>query len=154
MIVEALPTISDQGLSPSRKAKTARNVLIAEDYVSGVKVEALAKKYNLSEKQIKRILSENDAAKTILTWAIQRNIQGLPKAVKRHDELIQDDDKNVALNALKLRYQISSVLPSHAQNQYVTNLYVDQRKVTIAAPILEALSGSLEDVEDAEIIEP
>ncbi len=146
--------ISQEGLSPSRKAKTARNVALAEDYVTGASKDELAKKYGISKRQVERILAENEAAKTILTWAIQRNIQGLPAAVEKHDQLIKSKDKAIALNALKLRYQISSVLPSHAQNQYVTNLYVDQRQVTISAPILERLSGGIEDAEEAEIIEP
>jgi len=85
---------------------------------------------------------DNEQAKQAIQNAVEHHIQRLPIVQARHDDLLLSDDETIALNAIKLSYQITGVMPSHANNQYITNIYNDHRQQVINPIISDLLAGN------------
>jgi phosphoribosyl-dephospho-CoA transferase len=113
--------------------KTVRNVSIANDRVGGMTYHKLSKKYGVTKTQIGRIL-KNDEIKEIVEYATSEIIALLPKAWEVHEKSMKAVDKSgdptaLAVKASENVLKTSSVMPSNAVNQRVTNVFNQQNNI-------------------------
>ena len=99
----------------------------------------------------------DDDARDILEDATKHHIRSLPLAIARHQELIASDDETIALNATKLQYQITGIMPSHAQPVYIGKLMIQQTNILdpeSSRLLTRALGLPMpeDDIQDAEIV--
>jgi hypothetical protein len=98
---------------------------------------------------------KDEDAKKIIQDSVKHHIEMLPLTLLRHDDLLLSDDETIALNAVKLSYQITGVMPTHASNQYLINIYNDHRQQVINPIISGLLAGNkqLPGIHDDDIID-
>jgi len=129
---------------------------IASLRLQGLDYRTIAKQIGMSASTVCRKLKDDDA-RDILEEATKYHIQTLPMALARHDELMQSDDETIALNATKLKYQITGIMPSHAQQVYIGKLMIQQAAILdpeSARLLTRALGLPMpeDDIQDAEIV--
>jgi len=95
----------------------------------------------------------NKQAMRILEDATRYHIRSLPIAIARHNEIIYSDDDAVSLNAVKLRYQMTGLMPTHTPPITIQNLYIDQRTQVLSPGLVGLLSSGQSTVDEVIDIE-
>ena len=116
--------------------------LIASMRAEGKSWKQIQEATGFASETINRRL-KTDQAKKILQEAAEYHIQTLPLAIARHEELICSEDEGIATKAIQLRYQITSILPTHTQNVYIQSLQVNQT-IALQAPAQALLNDFLQ----------
>lgn len=93
--------------------KEVRNVSIAQDRLGGLSQTKIAKKHGISQMQVSRILS-SDEAKAIIQSGIREQINMIPEANEVVRSSMSDpDDGKLRLEAAKTVFKNTGITPSH-----------------------------------------
>ena len=124
----------------NKAAIQERNNYIVDLAFKGYDQIKIAKEVGLQQSQVSKILRQDDTLKSVIKNATQYNIERLPDTVIEHDKLCLSEDEKIRLQAIKLRYDITGISPSHTQNVYINNLYQDNRQQLISSDVIELLN--------------
>ncbi len=102
-------------------AKIARNHSIAEDRVSGMTYKEIAKKHNLTYGHIGAILRDEQIRK-VIKKSTSKIVELTPLAVNKFRKILVDENHSEHYKAVKDCLVITGIAPSHAQNNYITNI--------------------------------
>jgi len=127
--------------------KMARNVAIATEAVSNPTItqKELADKYDLSIRQIQRILT-NEESKAIAQHAYEHNLLKIDDALNGHDEIVNDKEHKDRLAGIKLRYDVVGITAPHP-SIFVQNILNIQGNVTLS-PRMQSLLTQHPDIID------
>lgn len=104
--------------------KACQNVSIGELYAEGHSQLSIAKKLNLTKRIVEYRLSTSQEAQNIIEHIRIKQAQLLPTAHDKHEDLINDIDNRIALDAVKLTYQCTGIIGTHTRNQFNTQVNI------------------------------
>lgn len=106
----------------NKEERDQRDRSIANDRLSGVSFNDLAKKYHLSTNTVSSILNK-DEMRQIVDTGTSFLVQYVPKAIDNYIEFLSSDDKRIRLKTTENLLQAVGILPSHTQSQVIYNIY-------------------------------
>ena len=134
--------------------KKVRNVSIAQDRVAGLSQTDIAKKHGISQMQVSRILS-SDEAKAIIQTGIQEQICMIPEANEVVRSSMSDpDDGKLRLDAAKTVLKNTGITPSHTAIS-IDKLLIDNRsqEKTLIDGLQEFMAYKYRDEDDKKVID-
>ena len=132
-------------------ARESRNVDIVERLLSGEDVKAVAAAHGISDRQVYRILKDDDY-KAILEQGQREQVALLPKANRKVAELIDSKDDKIALSASQTVFKNVGITPAHTQNVFIQTLFM-AKNIALVPQLLQALQDNMVVDADYEVIE-
>ena len=119
-----------------------RDAKIAGLVSSGMTQRDAAKAVGLSGARVTRVLQDKQI-KELLTGIFGIYAAHAKGIAKGFLKLCYDTDNKIRLDAIKEYHKIMGLSPSHATNQFLVNVYNDNRVQTVNPGVLQALGGNL-----------
>ena len=132
-------------------SKMQRNLMIAKDHISGMTYNQLAKKYDIHNATVSRILNK-DEIREVLNEALNHLVTFAPIVVKNFRDMLQSDNKQIQQKATFELSKMLGLSPSHTPTQI--NLLFNQTNNNVILSdtmrdILTKINGN-DDFIDAE----
>jgi DNA-binding transcriptional regulator LsrR (DeoR family) len=128
-----------------------RDVTISQLHLQGMTHKEIADKTGTSKATISRVLSK-EHIKKIVTNAVESMIIRAPEVVQRLFEHIQGNDASVSMKAISEYNKVIGISQPHA-SLVIQNMYVDARRQTLSAEMVQVLSPGLKQLTDDDILD-
>ena len=130
--------------------KVSRSVTIAEMSIDGFNPVKIAKELGISKRTVYRDL-DTEQAKEIIDHAQKVIVLNSPARAERLVKLGASEDDNTALAAIKHADKLTGQAPSAIHNNYMQNVYNDNRQQLISPEVAKVLSGNQGCIIEAEV---
>ena len=127
-------------LTPDNPGRTCRDLHIAEMRAKGMTTIEIGKQTNLTHQRISQIIND-DEIKSIIEDTQRKYIAEAPEISDRFLMLCKDEDKSISTKNIAEYHKIVGISPSHANNQFIQNIYNDNSQVVVSEGIIELLKG-------------
>jgi DNA-binding transcriptional regulator LsrR (DeoR family) len=133
------------------KQKLQRDVAISQLHLSGKSQKEIAAEIGISNATVSRVLSK-EHIKELVNKAVEAMILRAPEVVKRLFEHIQEDNASVSMKAISEYNKVIGISQPHA-SLVIQNMYVDARRQTLSAEMVQVLSPGLKQLTDDDILD-
>jgi len=127
-------------MASKQQHKRTRDYYIAEKRLEGMNQTDIAKEVGISQKQVSNILRDEEIREYI-DRGIKYQVNLIPKANERHEQLMDSEDEGIRLKAVELIYKNTGISPTHAQSTYIQNVFNDNRNISCSPEMLKIIGS-------------
>lgn len=106
--------------------KVKQNQTIGQLYAEGHSQRSIAKRLGIDHRTLHSRLHTSQVAQDIIEQIRIKQAQLLPEAYDKHEDLINDTDNRIALDAVKLTYQCTGIIGTRTSNVFNTQVNISQ----------------------------